>query len=153
MIFVVTIFVASVVSLSIIPITSNHDAQELIYGIKLVKADDNNQLNGNTNALVKTIGKAKYVSIVQDAAYVGSRAFSPNPINNKVVGIVTWTNDDIETHTVTSGLSFNDFDFGKKFDSGIMGYKQTFSHKFTTAGELDYFCQFHPMMIGKVIVR
>ena len=62
---------------------------------------------------------------VQDAAYVGNRAFSPNPINIKVEDTITWTNDDIETHTVTSGLGF-DSEFGKKFISGIMGYKRLF---------------------------
>ena len=63
---------------------------------------------------------------VQDAAYLGNRAFSPNPINIKVEDTITWTNDDIETHTVTSGLGFNDSEFGKKFISGIMGYKRLF---------------------------
>jgi plastocyanin len=62
------------------------------------------------------------------------------------------TNDEIETHAVTSGFGFNDSDFGKKFDSGIMGYKQTFSHRFTIGSELDYFCQFQPTMVGKVTV-
>ncbi|MFL6508185.1 MAG: plastocyanin/azurin family copper-binding protein, partial [Nitrososphaeraceae archaeon] len=30
--------------------------------------------------------------------------------------------------------------------------KQTFSHKFDTAGEFPYFCQLHPTMVGKVVV-
>ena len=79
-----------------------YDAQGAIFRIKLVNADGSNQLYRNTNALLRTISEAKHVSIVQDAAYLGNKAVSPNPINIKVGDTITWTNDDIETHTVTS---------------------------------------------------
>lgn len=84
---------------------------------------------------------------------MGNKAFSSNPIDIKVGDAITWTNDDSETHTITSGSGFNSPDFGKKFDSWIMEYKQTLSYKFGIAGELDYFCQFHQTMVGKVIVK
>jgi plastocyanin len=100
-----------------------------------------------------TTDKTKYVSIVRGAAYVGNKAFSPNPMNIKVGYTITWTNNDIETHTITSGLGFNSPDIGKKFDSGMMENKQTFSYMFDIDGEFSYFCQFHPTMVGKVIVK
>ena len=93
------------------------------------------------------------VSIVRDAAYVGNKAFSPNPINIKTADTITWIDNDIETHTVTSGAGFNDHSIGKLFDSGILNYAQSFSHTFNTIGQFSYFCQFHPTMIGKVIVK
>jgi plastocyanin len=157
MIFAIAIFVAGIVMfVSIILICSNYNTQALTYDRNIVsKINYSNEFSNDLLNIKAATGihEAKYVSIVQDAAYVGNKAFSPNPINIKVRDTITWTNDDVETHTVTSGLGFNNPDFGKKFDSGIMEYKQTFSHQFGIAGELDYFCQFHPTMVGKVIVN
>ena len=96
------------------------------------------------------------VSIVLGASTLVDKAYSPNPMNVKVGDTVTWTNDDNQAHTVTSGNS-SDPDKGKVFDSSpnfnpLLAPKQTFQHKFTTAGDFPYFCQLHPTMIGKVVV-
>ena len=96
------------------------------------------------------------VSIVSGASTMADKAFSPNPVNVKVGDTVTWTNDDSQAHTVTSGNS-SDPDKGKVFDSSpnfnpLLSPKQTFQHNFTTAGDFPYFCQVHPTMIGKVVV-
>jgi plastocyanin len=96
------------------------------------------------------------VSIVLGASTLVDKAYSPNPMNVKVGDTVTWTNDDSQAHTVTSGNS-SDPDKGKVFDSSpnfnpLLAAKQTFQHKFTTAGDFPYFCQLHPTMIGKVVV-
>jgi plastocyanin len=88
----------------------------------------------------------------------GPQSFSPNPINVKVGDTVTWTNKDTVEHTVTSGTGASDTNKGKEFDSGLTGPTalttsgKTFSHKFTAAGTIPYFCQLHPAMVGKVIV-
>ena len=96
------------------------------------------------------------VSIVLGAATMTDKAFSPNPMNVKGGDTVTWTNDDSQAHTVTSGND-SDPDKGKVFDSSpnfnpLLAPKQTFQHEFTTAGDFPYFCQLHPTMIGKVVV-
>jgi plastocyanin len=36
--------------------------------------------------------------------------------------------------------------------STMLTLGKTFSHTFNTAGEIPYFCQIHPTMVGKVIV-
>jgi plastocyanin len=85
----------------------------------------------------------------------GSTAFSPNPINVSKGGTVTWTNKDSQAHTVVSGTGSSDPNKGKVFDSGLTTLIQpgkTFSHTFTTAGTIPYFCQIHPAMVGKIIV-
>jgi plastocyanin len=85
----------------------------------------------------------------------GSKAFSPNPINVKVGGTVTWTNKDSQAHTVVSGTGSTDPNKGKVFDSGLTTLIQpgkTFSHTFTTAGTIPYFCEIHPTMVGTIIV-
>jgi plastocyanin len=97
------------------------------------------------------------VSIVSGASTMADKAYSPNPVNVKVGDTVTWTNDDSQPHTVTSGKDSSDPDKGKVFDSSpnfnpMLSPKQTFQHKFTAAGEVPYFCQIHPTMVGKVVV-
>ncbi|PWU79871.1 MAG: hypothetical protein DLM72_15320 [Candidatus Nitrosopolaris wilkensis] len=99
------------------------------------------------------------VSIVPNASTLANKAFAPNPLNAKVGDTVTWTNKDTTFHTVTSGTGPSDTTHGKQFDSGLSGptalttQGKTFSHKFMTAGEFPYFCQLHPTMVGKVVVK
>src|SRR5438067_6938488 len=50
-----------------------------------------------------TTSSGTKASIVSGASTMTDKAFSPNPINVKVGGTVTWTNDDTMFHTVTSG--------------------------------------------------
>jgi plastocyanin len=97
------------------------------------------------------------VSIVQGASTMADKAFSVNPINPKTGDIVTWTNDDDTPHTITSGKGLSDSNMGKEFNSSpelrtLIAPSQTFSHKFTTAGEFAYFCEVHPTMVGEVTV-
>jgi plastocyanin len=92
------------------------------------------------------------VSIVEEASEMGDQAYDPNPVKIKSGDSVTWTNDDSQIHTVTSGTGSDDPNLGKDFDSSMLSQNQTFSHKFTTAGEFPYFCQLHPTMVGKVVV-
>jgi len=111
--------------------------------------------NINTNITAASAG-GKDVSIVPGAAALAGKAFSPNLITVKVGGSVTWTDKDATaSHTVTSGTGFNDPNKGKEFDSGLstmLTSGKTFSHTFNTAGEIPYFCQIHPTMVGKVVV-
>jgi plastocyanin len=92
------------------------------------------------------------VSIVEEASEMGDQAYDPNPVKIKSGDSVTWTNDDSQIHTVTSGTGSDDPNLGKDFDSSMLSQNQTFSHKFTTAGEFPYFCQLHPTMVAKVVV-
>ena len=91
------------------------------------------------------------VSIVPNASTMGDKAFSPNPAELKAGESVTWTNDDSQIHTATSGAVGAE-DSGKVFDSGILSPKATFDFKFDQAGEYDYYCTLHPQMVGKVSV-
>ncbi|HZD82213.1 MAG TPA: plastocyanin/azurin family copper-binding protein, partial [Nitrososphaeraceae archaeon] len=109
--------------------------------------------NNNTSASTNTTNN---ISIVQDAYIMTDKAFSPNPATVKVGDTVTWTNnDDDQPHTVTSGNGPDDPNKGKAFDSGpsvLATTGKTFQHKFTEAGQYPYFCELHPMMVGKIIV-
>jgi plastocyanin len=135
-------------------ITFNNEPFIVTYTLK-ADIDKPQIVNNITNALVKTatIPAGIKVSIVQGAAIMTDKSFSPNPLSIKVGDTITWINNDVETHTVTSGLGFSDPTLGKQFDSGFLGEKQTFSRKFNTSGQFNYFCELHPAMVGKVSVK
>lgn len=93
----------------------------------------------------------KDVSIPANAATMGDKAYSPNPVEVKAGGGVTWTNDDSQIHTATSGAAGSE-DAGSVFDSGILSPGATFDFVFDTAGTYDYYCTMHPQMVGTVNV-
>jgi plastocyanin len=62
---------------------------------------------------------------------------------------VTWTNLHNTAHTVTYFTEGNDTPL---FQSGNFGTDGTFSHTFDTAGNLPYFCEIHPWMVGVITV-
>jgi glucose/arabinose dehydrogenase/plastocyanin/sugar lactone lactonase YvrE len=89
------------------------------------------------------------VSIVPGSSSLTTDAYQPNPIQVSVGTTVTWTNDDSQPHTATSGENATP---DGRFDSGIMAPSGTFEHTFTEAGEYPYFCLLHPNMVGTVSV-
>jgi plastocyanin len=90
------------------------------------------------------------VSIVPGSSSLTDDAYEPNPVRISVGDTVTWTNDDLQPHTATSGENANP---DGRFDSGIMAPGATFDFSFTEPGEYPYFCLLHPNQVGTVIVR
>jgi plastocyanin len=89
------------------------------------------------------------VSIVPGSSSLTTDANQPNPVQVSVGDTVTWTNDDSQPHTATSGEAVIP---DGRFDSGIMAPAATFDFTFTEAGEYPYFCLLHPNMVGTVSV-
>ena len=94
-------------------------------------------------------GGSTSVSIVQGSSSLTTDAYQPNPIQVSAGATVTWTNDDSQPHTATSGENVTP---DGTFDSGILAPAATFEHTFTAAGEYPYFCILHPNMVGTVSV-
>jgi plastocyanin len=97
---------------------------------------------------------ASSVSIVSGASTLTTDAYSPNPIQVSVGTTVTWTNNDSQPHTVTSGSNGqpdNKFNSSPNF-TPLLNPGQTFSFTFTQAGNYPYFCTLHPNMVGTVSV-
>jgi plastocyanin len=65
--------------------------------------------------------------------------------------MVTWSNDDTATHTVTSGNGDTGTPDGV-FDSKFLNPGQKYSFIFDKSGKFPYFCQLHPFMRGSVTV-
>jgi plastocyanin len=79
-----------------------------------------------------------------------NECFKPSSVTIPVGTTVTWINDDIAAHTVTSG---KDATPDGAFDSNLFMAGKTFSHQFDTAGEYPYYCLVHLWMKGTVIVE
>ena len=96
------------------------------------------------------------VTIVEGAAALGNKAFSPDSINVKLGQNVSWTNGDSQFHTVTSGTGPDDPNVANEFDSKALTPGEKFSHAFNNeslAGtDLAYFCQIHPTMVGTIAI-
>jgi plastocyanin len=63
---------------------------------------------------------------------------------------VTFRNADHFFHSVKAGTPTAP---AESFDSGDLYADETFSVKFDEAGEYDFFCEIHPFMTGKVVVK
>lgn len=87
--------------------------------------------------------------------------YDPREVSINVNETITWTNNDTETHTVTSGIGggLNSLLTNSKgkpdglFDSGLFGADQFTSIRFNKSGTFDYFCTVHPWMEGIIHVR
>ena len=93
--------------------------------------------------------------IERDAATLGDKSYSPNPITVETGNTVTWTNMDNIVHTVTSGEP-NTVNAGELFDSGLTALimpSKSFSHKFSHPGEFSYFYRVQPTLVGEVLVE
>jgi plastocyanin len=134
---------------------SNAQYQLNIYGqIDNTTGMTTNQTISNQNSTTATGSQERgsiSVSIVPNAATMGDKAYSPNPIEVKVGGGVTWSNDDSQIHTATSG-SVGSAESGSVFDSGILSPGATFDFVFDKAGTYDYYCTLHPQMVGSINV-
>ncbi len=79
--------------------------------------------------------------------------YVPEKIMINVGDTVIWTNSDSATHTVTSGDLNDPNTWGLIIESGLLKPDSTFEYTFDTEADYPYFCQLHPWMIGKVMVK
>ena len=111
---------------------------------------------GDAAATSVTASEEVVVRIPQGASELTDDAYTPNPVEINTGDTVVWVNDDITSHTATSGTSGSGPTgmFGGTDDSpeiiGPEGDTQSFT--FEEAGEFDYYCTLHPNMVGTVIV-
>ena len=92
------------------------------------------------------------ITIPQGAAIPedGQIYYDPETVDITLGTIVVWDNADTTVHTVTSGKAPETDGI---FDSGMMSAGDIFEFTFTDAGTFDYFCTFHPWMVGTVNVE
>ena len=76
--------------------------------------------------------------------------YTPSKIVIKQGNSVTWVNEDVAFHSVTSGYYDEPSEI---FDSGYLDPEESFTFIFENIGIYDYFCTLHPWMKGQVIVE
>jgi plastocyanin len=81
-----------------------------------------------------------------NAVWIQGNAFDPTSITVNLGTMITWTNKDGVTHTVTS-------DTPGLFSSGTLNSNGVFTHTFDSTGTFAYHCNFHANMHGTVIVN
>jgi amicyanin len=81
-----------------------------------------------------------------NAVTIKNFAYSPANLTVSVGTVVTWTNEDVAPHTVTS-------DTGSELNSTNLAQGQTYSHTFSTAGTFPYHCTIHPNMKAQIVVE
>lgn len=89
------------------------------------------------------------------AVAISEFVYEPATIEVTAGATVTWTNEDMFAHTVTSGEPGDltgDFDGQLGEVDSVDAAGTTFEHTFTQAGTFAYFCTLHPQMVGTVVV-
>ena len=103
-----------------------------------------------------TAGSSATVSSAHGSSVPGchntNECYVPHTVTIVAGGTITWTNDDVAAHTVTSGVLEVGGPDGL-FDSGLFVPGTEFSHTFLEAGEYPYFCLIHTWMEGLVVVE
>ena len=130
--------------------TTTSDDEDDDNGLESAAADDTTEnVDGADN-------EEAIVIIPEGSSSLTDDAYRPNPIEVNTGDTVTWINDDLTSHTATSGNpeSGSTGMFGGTDDSpeiiGPEGDTQSFT--FDEAGEFEYYCTLHPSMVGTVIV-
>lgn len=92
-----------------------------------------------------TISQDKQFDETKITITIGSQSngFVPSTSTVKTGTVVTWTNSDITSHTVT----------GSGWGSETLAPGQTYSHTFYSKGSFDYHCSIHPVMQGTINVE
>jgi plastocyanin len=94
------------------------------------------------------------VFIVQGSSILTTDAYSPNPIQVSIGDTVTWINNDVYAHTITSGSNGvldHKFNSSPNYDP-LIPPGARFSYTFTEVGIYPYFCLLHSNMVGTVSV-
>jgi len=115
---------------------------------------DNQDDDVNEKTETSTNSQSTQVSIARGSATPGcektNECYLPYSVTINEHSSVTWTNDDIAVHTVTSGIPSEGYN--GIFDSGLISPGATFTNQFDEDGTFDYYCIAHPWMTGIVVV-
>jgi plastocyanin len=82
--------------------------------------------------------------------WLKDHAFVPESMTVVPGTTITWINEDVAIHNVTSGPRGNP---DGVFASGNLWHHAKFSHTFNEAGTFPYYCSIHSHMQGTIIVQ
>ena len=96
------------------------------------------QANTSSQIIETTLCEVEEGSAIKSS----NKSFYPKITQIQAGDTITWTNNDISVHTVTS----NDV----IFDSGMLMPGDTFEQTFEKPGLYEYYCMLHPWMTGTI---
>jgi plastocyanin len=102
-----------------------------------------------TSAAPATSAATAAPAAAKAAVAIKGFAFSPVTLTVAKGTVVTFTNSDSATHSVSSGANRTK---DGKFDQQLSGGNEG-SVTFDSVGTFEYFCQFHSSMKGTVVVQ
>ena len=115
---------------------------------------DNQNDDVNDKTETSSNSENTQVSIARGSASPGcentNECYLPYSVTINEHSSVSWTNDDIAVHTVTSGIPSEGHN--GIFDSGLISPGATYTNQFDEDGTFDYYCIAHPWMTGIVVV-
>lgn len=80
-------------------------------------------------------------------------AFSPRDITIRVGDSVRWLDrDNFNPHNVASSSPGNEFR-SPDMDGALPTHAKEYTHTFDVAGTVDYVCDYHPGMVGSILVE
>ncbi|MFL2945310.1 MAG: plastocyanin/azurin family copper-binding protein [Candidatus Poseidoniales archaeon] len=133
--------------------SANHDASHMLIVGKSADMGDPLLTGGENWAADSTKDGAMGVSWDQTGVAtntldvtIGTTGIGYTPKNPtaQIGTTVTWTNTDSQTHTVT--------DKNSQFDSFDIASGESFEMTFTEVGVFEYYCKYHPAMVGSLTV-
>ena len=74
---------------------------------------------------------------------MGNVTYTPEKISARIGDTIVWINNDVFAHTATAR--------DKSWDVNILP-KKTGSYSVTKAGNIEYYCRYHPNMVGQIEV-
>lgn len=89
---------------------------------------------------------AEVNAVNTNTVHMSNNLFIPARIVIPAGQTVSWVNEDLAPHTVSSI-------HGKTLESGTIAPGQSYSHTFNQRGVYSYTCHFHPNMRGMVEVQ
>ncbi len=91
------------------------------------------------------------VGILKGSSTLADKSYSPNPIEIASGDSIRFVNEDSVLHTATSGDGPTATSSGI-FDTGFLGPNRAAEVTINDIGDIPYYCQAHPTMIGLVKV-
>lgn len=103
----------------------------------------NNSMNGPSFTPVPS---GATTVLAPNGAYLGpGNGFTPPTLTVPAGTTVTWGNNDVTAHTVTSDTGL--------FNSNNLNSGNTFQVKFDNPGQYKYHCSIHSFMTGTIVVQ
>ena len=125
---------------------------------RILPMSENSTPKSQTNSATQHDDSGSGPDIPNDAipaiivGILGDDSYLPNPLEIEAGQTISWHNEDLVAHTVTSG-SDGDSDGGSSFDSGPMLSKQSYSLTLDEPGSYEYYCVYHPSMVANIHVN